>query len=147
MKLKSAHLLLFLLFLFLFFGCNTAPAKPKGFPAKFYPCELLILQDSKPLQNAVVQLLPIGESEKDWSSGGITNANGIAVLYTYGKWNGVPPNSYKVTVCKKIDKGDISFSLVNLNYLEASTTPLELTVKEKTTQTFDVGSAVYIKIK
>jgi hypothetical protein len=139
---------MFIIFVFslLVLGCNTGPATPTGFPKNFLPCELLILQDNQPLDRAFVELFPVGETGRDWSIGGYTNANGVVIPYTYGKWQGVPPNSYKVTVNKQIEKKDISYSLVALPYINQTTTPLELEIKGAVKQTFDVGKAVSEKI-
>jgi hypothetical protein len=139
-----------LIFLTVFSGCNFGPAKPEGFPEQLYPCQLTILQSEVPLQEAAVQLIPNIETGKIWSIGGRTNENGIVAIHTHGKWNGTPPGSYKVVVFKKyrefVKNKDVYYSLVDENFATSQTTPLELEIKEVTSQTFDVGPAVKKKI-
>jgi hypothetical protein len=135
-------------------GCNFGPAKPDDFPKKLHPCELVIQQETIPLQGAHVSLVRIDETDtetKDWGAGGITNPNGIVKFYTYGKWEGVSPGKYKVLVKKnsleETGGREISYSLVDEKYMEAETSPLELEVTGKTKQTFDVGAAVKKRVK
>jgi hypothetical protein len=148
MKQLAKTLWYIFLFLLLATACNNGRDVPKGFPTKFVACDLVIIQDNKPLEWASVELFPVEETQKDWTIGGYTDATGTVIPYTYGKRKGVPPNTYKVTVNKQIEKKDISYSLIELQYTTTATTPLELEVKgnKSISQTFDVGTAVRVKI-
>jgi hypothetical protein len=111
---------------------------------------LTIVQDGKPLQMAIVQLFLSDTMQKDWSIGGRTNANGIVIPYTYGKWQGVPKGTLKVCVKKEITENvrgkEVVFSLVEDKFADPQTTPFELEVKGKTDQTFDVSPAIKKKV-
>jgi hypothetical protein len=145
MKIKIDFVFLFSV-LFLFIGCHFGPAKPEGFP-KLHPCELTILQDGTPLQESRVTLFPHDEDQKDWGTFGLTNTEGIVRFYTYGQWKGVPEGNFKVTVVKQlVEDPDITYTLIDEKFAEPETTPFELEIKGKTTQTFDVGSAIKKKI-
>ncbi|MDR2757354.1 MAG: hypothetical protein LBC20_16775 [Planctomycetaceae bacterium] len=141
--------ILILIFFSLFsYGCNFDSPTPAGFPQKFVSCELVILQESHPLEQAFVKLIPVNETEKDWSIGGYTDDKGAVIPYTYGKWKGVPPGNYKITINKinENNKG-VAFSFVELQYTQPKTTPLNLEVtKGKINQTLEVGHAVNIKM-
>ncbi|MDR1964593.1 MAG: hypothetical protein LBQ50_12500 [Planctomycetaceae bacterium] len=149
MKNKIGFLFLFSILHFLN-GCNFGPARPAGFPDKLYPCELTILQDGTPLQGARVALSHQDENKKNWGAAGISDAEGVVRIYTYGKWQGAPAGTFKVTVIKQSVEGtenkEITYTLIDEKFAEPNTTPLELEIKGKTTQTFDVGAAIKKKI-
>jgi hypothetical protein len=132
-------------------GCNFGPAKPDGFPRTLYPCTLTILSNGEPLKGAQVRLFITDESEKNWASGGTTDDGGVVNVYTYGKWEGLPKGTFKVTVEKTISEGpegrEVSYSLIDEKYNEQKTTPFELEVSGKTSQTFDVGAAVKKRVE
>jgi hypothetical protein len=149
MKIKIGFVCLFIV-LFIFTGCNFGPAAPDGFPKKLYPCELTILQNGTPLQGARVALLHQDENQKNWATSGISDTKGTVQLYTYGKWKGAPEGKFKVTVIKHLVEGpenkEITYTLIDEKFAEPETTPFELEIKGKTTQTFDVGAAIKKKI-
>jgi hypothetical protein len=95
-------------------------------------------------------LVPQDENQKDWGISSITNAEGIAQFYTYGKWKGAPEGIFKVTVIKHLVEGpenkEITYTLIDEKFAEPKTTPFELEVKGKTVQTFDAGIAIKKKI-
>ena len=86
-------------------GCGGEP-KPDGFP-KLHPVSLTFVQDGEPLEGASVILVP--QSDSKWASGGITDAKGIAVLKTHGKFVGVPAGAYKVRIQKQ-ETGEVPTS-------------------------------------
>jgi hypothetical protein len=109
------------------------------------------MQEDKPLHGAVVSLIPVDETQKGWSTGGSTDAEGVAEIYTYSKWKGVPPGRFKVVISKEIEeivrKKEVYFSLVDSQFTSAETTPFEIDIKGKTEQSFDVGKEVKQIIK
>jgi hypothetical protein len=131
-------------------SCNFGPDKPKGFPKKLYYCELTIIQDSQPLQGAIVQFFSTDTAQKDWTIGGRTDANGFVIPYTYGKWQGIPEGILKVCVKKEIVEEvrgkEIIFSLVEDKFADPQTTPFEVEIKGKIKQTFDVSPAIKKKV-
>ncbi|MDR0610085.1 MAG: hypothetical protein LBG58_08250 [Planctomycetaceae bacterium] len=149
MKIKYGFVLTFIV-LFIFFGCHFVPAVPDGFPKNLYPCKLTILQNGTPLQGARVALVHQDENQKNWGISGISDTEGVVQLYTYGKWQGAPKGKFKVTIVKHLVEGpenkEITYTLINEQFAEPETTPLELEIKGKTTQTFDVGAAIKKKI-
>lgn len=135
-------------------GCS-GDDRPAGLP-DLAPVKIIILQDSKPLEGASVQLLSDEPSSK-WAVGGSTNAMGEAIIMTHGKYDGAPAGKYKVTVDKvttdgpavAIDDPDgsppaTSFRLVDAKFNSAKTTTAELTVAAGAPleETIDVGPAV-----
>ncbi|MDR0608658.1 MAG: hypothetical protein LBG58_00935 [Planctomycetaceae bacterium] len=136
--------------LFIFTGCRFKPATPSGFPKKLYPCEVTILQAGTPLQGARVTLFHQDENQKNWGVSGITDTKGVVSFYTYGKWEGAPEGTFKVTVVKRFVEGpenkEITYTLIDEKFAEPETTPIELEIKGETTQTFDIGAAIKKKI-
>ncbi|MDR2439469.1 MAG: hypothetical protein LBE12_08905 [Planctomycetaceae bacterium] len=149
MKIKISLIFLFAV-LFIFTGCTFKPATPDDFPKKLSPCEVTILQGGTPLQGARVALSPQDENQKNWGISGTTNAEGVVQFYTYGKWEGAPEGTFKVTVVKHLVEGPenkkTTYTLIDTKFAEPETTPITLEVKNKTTQTFDVGAAIKKKI-
>jgi hypothetical protein len=147
-----------LLLILILTGCTNAD-KPKDLP-KLYPCTITVTQEQQPLAEASVFITP-AEWNK-WNAGGTTDSSGKAVLYTHGKYNGVPAGTYKVTVNKyeigpEKPNGEAilartgnfpepdSFSLVDLQYTNENKTPLEITIsKEERTFSLDLGKAVKV---
>ena len=78
-------------------GCGGEP-KPEGFP-KLHPVSLTFIQDGEPLVGASIVLMP--QSDSKWASGGFTDAKGVAVFKTHGKFVGVPAGTYKVRIQKQ----------------------------------------------
>ncbi|MDR2641689.1 MAG: carboxypeptidase-like regulatory domain-containing protein [Planctomycetaceae bacterium] len=81
-------------------GCGDS-SRPKDLP-KLYPCVITITQEGKPLENAVVELAATDQNNSKYQSLTLTNAEGKAVMSTYG-FAGTPIGKYKVIVRKNID--------------------------------------------
>ena len=138
-------------------GCGVP--KPDGFP-KLYPVSLKFLQEGEPCGDTMVFLLP--EDESKWSSGGVTNSEGVAVLRTHGKFVGVPAGKYKITVQKNaiLSKGSQSseigaptvfeiYDVINPDYGDRDKTPLEIEIGagKKKFEPFELGKKVHIRTK
>jgi hypothetical protein len=160
-----------ILFLLLLVGCWGEP-RPDGMP-DLISCSLQIIQDGQPLPACSVSLYPL-ESGNSWSSGGTADENGQVHLRTHGRYNGIPAGKYKVTVWKQKTEGELliepingsseemanyqrrlkenprrTYHLVAPSFLNADTTPLEISVEKgkKNSFTLDVGKAVYLEEK
>jgi hypothetical protein len=136
-------------------GCKDT-SRPADLPP-LYSCVLVITQDNKPLDGAVVELVPIDEANAKYRSSSATDADGNATMTTYG-FDGVPAGQYKVCVWKTVIEGVTQYTnndgeLVNTNgteyrtveqkYSTAKTTPHEIEVTKKTLKTtFDVGKPI-----
>jgi len=148
-------------------GCD-GEKRPAGFPPIF-PCEITITQGGKPLEGALVRLMPEGTSS--WVIGGNTNASGTATIRT-DKYAGVPAGTFKVTVSKiyetptQIQKPAETgttfaeweawraamdaekrprYKHVKEEFENVDQTPLSITItKGKNKETFDLGEAVEI---
>ena len=144
-------------------GCQRGEPRPEGMP-ELFPVSVTIVQDGTPLADASVRLIP-DEGTSPWSSGGSTGANGVAVLRTHGRYQGVPAGSYRMTVSKiemptppsaeltPLDASPTSneptYNLVAPEYGYPNQTPLrlEVTAERNTYDPFDVGPAVRIERK
>jgi hypothetical protein len=133
---------------------------------KLFSVQITIIQDGKPLDGALVSLEePSGNI--NFTVCGTTNSSGIAELYTHGDYKGAPLGKYKVRVIKNVDdergpappehKPEYSkfmdewkknppqtYMYVEKQYSDVNTTPLEIEITGKMTQTLDVGKAVKI---
>jgi len=76
-------------------GCSNS--KPEGLP-DLYPVTLKFVQEGAPCADASIILVP--QDGNRWTTGGITDANGVAVFRTHGQYPGVPAGKYKVTASK-----------------------------------------------
>lgn len=165
---------LFIITLFavsIFSGCSKEQ-RPAGFPPLF-PCEITITQGNKPLEGALVQLVPESGTFQ-WTISGKTGSNGIAKLSTHAKFSGAPAGTFKVLVSKteaSLSKypvpaddapveewteyrGLISMEhrpliqYVKPEYEEVKMTPHSMTiVKGKNKAAFDVGEEVEIVLQ
>jgi len=151
--------------LFLLAGCGSSTPRPAGFPDTV-SCVITITQEGSPLAGASVSLIP-ADGAKDWLFGATTDTSGNAKIFTYGTAEGAPRGKYKVVVTKTEsesskftmpDESDTvalaqyyrnienerlnSYTLIEPVYTNADTTPLELEITGKTTETFDVGKKV-----
>jgi len=82
-------------------GCG--PKKPEGIPPLF-PAQVTVQDAGSPIANANVLLIggPVGS----WSTTGVTNASGVAVITTsQGSWksNGAPAGDYKIYITKVVE--------------------------------------------
>jgi len=163
---------LFSLVLLCVVGCSRQKL-PDGMP-KPYPVTMTVTQDGKPLADAMVLLSHVDgqwPAQGVSDSNGV-----IKTFYTNSKYPGVVAGQFKVCVRKvekvyAIDPKDIppeptdlqekyawrmkyqenrippkEYDLVETNYADPKTTPLELEVSsdKKNNPTFDVGKAVKI---
>lgn len=147
-------------------GCSSGPELPSDLP-KLTPCKLTVVQDGTPLAGATVTLTMQGQP---WYPCGSTNEKGEVELYTNGKYKGVPAGTYKISVAKTETEpsklgtappeGDPqygawmaksaqekrnTYSLVEKQYTDAKTTPLEITIPGGETMV-NAGKAVKEKI-
>jgi hypothetical protein len=98
-NMYRSSVLFVLLSLILLGGCNRGPKRPDGFP-KLYPCKITITQGgTTPLEGATVTFVNKAGSI-EWSTGGRTDANGIAEIKTAVNFSGVPEGEYSVRVSK-----------------------------------------------
>jgi hypothetical protein len=153
-----------ILFCVLFFvsGCNNDSSRPSDLPPLF-SCTITVLQDEKPLDGAMVFLVPIDASGSKYQASSITDEQGIAAISTYG-FAGVPAGQYKVTIMKTIEDdlvygkdayGDdtvtdsTTYHLVDTKFSSAESSPyeIEITGKGKAKLTADVGKAIKTKVK
>ncbi|MDR0610637.1 MAG: hypothetical protein LBG58_11040 [Planctomycetaceae bacterium] len=155
-----------------FIGCSEK--LPPDMP-RLYPLTFTVIQDGKPLDKAVVELIR-KDSQSKWGGTGLCDASGKAEIYTQGKYKGVPAGTYSIIVTKHftepskyegqpipdpavdltayenwmraLDSEDLtSYNLVELKYGSVDTTPFSIEVgKGEKTQPLDVGKAVRLKI-
>lgn len=132
-------------------GCTRSLGpKPDGLPS-LVPITLTVTQDAQPLADAKVAFIP-ADGAKNWFTGGTTDSNGQIVAHTYGTHKGSPLGKFKVIVTKEVQEesgtevnaiNPKTFSLVESQYGQVTTTPLEIeVVKSSKTFTVDVGKAV-----
>ncbi|MGL4594270.1 MAG: hypothetical protein ACRCUY_06030 [Thermoguttaceae bacterium] len=98
MKTRS-FILLAILPMLLTMSCNKAP---DGMP-KIYPCSVSVVNDSGPVEGAIIMLFPETEIG-DIVSTGTTDKNGIAkiaTMYQLYTQNGAPEGDYKITIQKE----------------------------------------------
>lgn len=137
-------------------GCG--PKRPDGMPP-LYPLTLQVTQKGEPLAEASVSLFS-ADGSSTWSSGGLTGEDGNLVVFTHGKYSGVPAGKYKVTVdCvasdnpapKSLTMEELdahnrkypSYRIVPIPYTERSSTPLEIEVARKSNKmTVDIPEKV-----
>ena len=129
-------------------GCG--PKLPDGMP-KLYPVTITVTQDGAPLEGANIVLSGVD----DWISTGSTNSQGVAQLFTQGRYPGVPAGTLKVTVTKVGTEGEPpppnpidaesariyqeyqqsgktyrQFHVIPADYRQEATTPLTVEVKQ-----------------
>ncbi|MCF0233647.1 MAG: hypothetical protein HUK22_01560 [Thermoguttaceae bacterium] len=146
-------------------GCG--PKTPDGMP-RLEPTTLTVTQEGANVPDAMITLKALDASNK-WTSGGTTDASGVATLVTHGQYKGVPAGKYKVAVTKivgegtppppspidaesarkyqeYIDSGETyeEFYVIAQEYGTIETTPLEIeVVSGKNALTVDVGAVVH----
>ena len=85
-------------------GCG-GPAKPDGFP-KIHRCVLTFTQGGQPLQDAKITLSSADGRNSRWPAAGNTDANGRAVIVTYGQFKGLPDGQWKVVIDKTVSEDE-----------------------------------------
>jgi hypothetical protein len=160
MKLRNL-LLTLLVALVALTGCKKE-SRPEGLP-DLYPCSVKVIQGGAPLEGANVTLITNDSALMRWPCGGMTNAEGVAILNTYG-FDGAPAGQFQVTIAKTISEGgaatqeeaaqnmrdgvivkETTIDLVDPVYKNQRTTPLTLEVQASKTNPvaeFDVGEEV-----
>ena len=145
-------------------GCG-GEKRPDGMPPLYSAVCVKVVQDGKPLEDAIVSLRP-DEKGFTWGIGGRTDAQGVAQLWTHGKYKGAPAGTFKVVVTKEVKDGEKEltealtrndekaaaaikvqcFSFVEDKFSSESQTPvkLEITPSSKTLEV-DVSPAVKIE--
>jgi 5-hydroxyisourate hydrolase-like protein (transthyretin family) len=142
-------------------GCKDS-SRPEDLP-KLFPCVITITQEGKPLEEASVELVATDQNNTKYKSLSITDAEGKAVMSTYGH-EGVPAGKYKVAVTKILHDDLVygtnssgerevvdykAYKTVEPRFSEAKTTPheLEITGKDKKNEvTFDTGKAIKVRM-
>lgn len=166
MKLNQASISLLsalAIALFVTAGCG-GEKRPDGLPPTF-PLSVKVLQEGTPLADATVAFY-FADGSMNWTIGGMTDAAGVAKMYTHGKFDGVPEGNYNVTVSKMIYEGKAEYDaamesgdtaaaraievnawqLVGDEYMIPGKTPIKVEVKKDTkTLEVDAGTAVRIK--
>ncbi|MDR1492954.1 MAG: hypothetical protein LBT05_09570 [Planctomycetaceae bacterium] len=157
---------------FAFIGCSEK--LPHDMP-QLYLLTFTVIQDGKPLDKAVVELIR-KDAQSKWGGTGLCNTFGKAEIYTQGKYKGVPAGIYSIIVTKHftepskyegqpipnpatdltayenwmraLDSEELtSYNLVELKYGSVDTTPFSIEVgKGVKPQPLDVGKAVRLKI-
>ena len=141
-------------------GCGQK--LPDGMPP-LYPLTLTVTQQDEPFPDASVSLVA-SDSTRKWTCGGMTEADGTLVVFTHGKYRGVPADKYKVTVdcvisepprpknatMEELDahaRNSKSFRIVPLEYTDRATTHLEIEVVKGTNRLkIDVPEKVKISM-
>lgn len=140
----------------LLIGCS-GEKRPEGMP-KLYPCSITVLQEGKPLENASIDLIMKNGSFK-WPVSGTTDSSGVAELRTHGLYPGAPSGTFTVTIEKREPESDPRpildpvmgsnpkpikiFSFVDQKYTDPKTTPLEITIEQKSLKKeFDLGKPI-----
>ncbi|MDR0611127.1 MAG: carboxypeptidase-like regulatory domain-containing protein [Planctomycetaceae bacterium] len=165
--------LLLIVLIVLIISCQYRPSLPPDIPPLTI-CKITVTQNGEPLDGASVILHSVSEMET-WRVSGVTNANGVAVLFTNGLFEGVPQGKYKITVSKaeqetddippcpesgshgyeewmkkyeNIPRSSNTYSLVEKQYSMFSVTPLEIDVSGKKVieMKIDVGKKVREKL-
>ena len=141
-------------------GCG-GPKRPDGFPA-LYSCSVTVTQGNAPLEGVNVTLRNPEISGK-WSISGMTDASGVAKIRTHGQFPGAPMGTFKVVLSKSVSEGgsrgdDMGappskeptriYSLIDKQYLQEETTPLQIDVQKKgASPSFDIGAPVRILLE
>lgn len=164
--MKKIFLGLIALSLF-FTGCG--PKLPDGMPALYPVQAVLIFDDGEPVENAHLSFLS-QSGRNSWTFGGITDAQGKALLRTQGTYEGIPEGDYKVLVRKTIKEGipeppepmdeasreaykkwlnspdkEKTYSTVDLIYKQEAKTPLNVKI-DPTTKTIELKVGKKVKI-
>lgn len=134
-------------------GCKKEN-RPEGLPV-LYSCSVKVVHGDEPAEGVDVRLYDPAVS-RQWSVSGTTDASGVAQLRTHGQFPGAPAGTFKVVLRKSENENTGPegretvkiFSLVEKQYRDESTTPLEISVGNKgVAQTFDIGEPVRVLIE
>lgn len=135
-KYREICCLVLIAFLLTSVGCSKKK-KPDGLP-ELYPLTIkLTYDDGTPAQDVDIRLSNTDKSlTQRWATGGKTDAQGNAVIRTYGEYSGAPTGNYKVVVNKEeivYDNGNPPQITGRFNHIEKkfTTTQTELTLDVK----------------
>ena len=127
-------------------GCS-GENQPADMP-RLYPIEITVIAEGAPVENAGIGLHSMTPDFK-WTVGGITDAQGKAVIVTHGRYIGAPEGEYAVTVEKvESERYDPEnppltiriYSHTQPEYTDPEKTPLRITVTRKSrSEALDVG--------
>jgi len=166
MKLHPFFLLPGLAVVVIVSGCS-GPQKPSDLPT-LYPCKITVIQDGKPLHDAMVFVRPQDGSLR-FVIGGKTDAKGVAVVKVDGQWEGVPEGEFIVSISKIVTPSDLETpnettplnerrrmqeqavqqtkETVDPKYSDLVKTQLRLKVgKNAVSEQYDVGAAVDLSV-
>ena len=142
-------------------------SRPRNLPA-LQECQLVFMQEGKPLANAVISLRSTVPAQQHWAIGGFTDGHGRVTLLTHTFFEGVPRGEYRVLVSKydivvpqvqnfptnieeqveinnHIEQLTRVFSLVEHKFSQKETTPLSLQITSGSNHAvFDVGEKVHL---
>lgn len=96
---------LFVLGLCIVFAVGCGTKKPDGIP-QLHPAKVTVTNGTSPIAEASVFLILQGGASGSWSTVGVTDAKGVAVINTsQGGWTskGVPEGEYKIYITKAPD--------------------------------------------
>lgn len=79
-------------------GCNRLPPPPEGLP-KLYPCKITVTFGGEIIEGINVSLKSSDPNFK-WTSGGITDKNGVAEIRTAFAYPGAPEGNFIVSFNK-----------------------------------------------
>lgn len=155
----------FILVILTFVTCVSCAKvqKPDGMP-DLYPCTITLTQGGEPLEGASILCQSDDSKLIRWAITGLTDANGVAKIFTMGKFEGAPLGTYAVVVTKEetegaesapADIGDMTsggprgtvFSLVSLELTTKETTPLKMTVEAKGDNQFNFDCGEKIRVE
>lgn len=80
-------------------GCTRSPRRPADMP-KPIPCVVYVSFGGEVLQGVSVYLTPVDKQVNQWGAGGLTDAEGKAVLKTNAVFEGVVPGNYIISFRK-----------------------------------------------
>ncbi|MDR0611864.1 MAG: Ig-like domain-containing protein [Planctomycetaceae bacterium] len=135
-------------------GCHQS-LRPKGLPP-LHPCTITVTQNGNPVADVSVQL--VSKEESVWPVTGTTDTSGNAVLVTYGQFQGAPVGDYLVVLSKRLTEPKTPvneyvsgvtevYSLIDTQYTQPETSPLEMSVKKgRNTMSFEIGSPVRVLV-
>lgn len=144
---------------FLSISCSEKKL-PDGMPS-LHPCTIKVTQEGTPLPEAEIQLIAKDTATARWAVTGRTDKNGLAAIFTMGKYQGAPLGEYTVLIIKqeivydhppKEVNGELeygpstAFSLISPEQGIAEKSPHHLSIESKKNHfEFDCGKKVRIK--
>ena len=171
--MKTQYLLTLLAAIALLLPSCSGQKTPPDMP-KLYPTSILITQEGAPCADANVQLVKKDDLNYKWLAGGRTNAEGVCVVKTNGKYDGAPEGDFQVVVYKttrtesetrknvpqpqdpaeaqawsaKVAEEEKEYEEIDPKYKKYDQTDLTITVASgKNEVTFEVGPKVQIENK